>query len=239
MFKKYERALAFEIFILREYRIIDEIILNSKTILDIGWHFWFFSLYVLLIKSWFYNSDELINLDNPEEFVDISTLNDDFCVHFFEPVKEYFLNAKSLLSKFWSNIIFNNYWILNISGDYEIQKPKISSQSSIYNSFLNKDWIKELSKFIRLDEYIENNNIQQIDLLKMDIEWAEFDVLLELNDNLFSKIKVIFIEYHILDETFERKFDELMGKLSKIYNNIKVIQSKYNKDLGYILFKSF
>ena len=43
-------------------------------------------------------------------------------------------------------------------------------QSSKYSSFLNKNGEKIDVKFITLGEYLKNNDIDRIDVLKMDIE---------------------------------------------------------------------
>ena len=40
------------------------------------------------------------------------------------------------------------------------------------------------------------NNIEEIDLLKMDIEGAEYDALQSLNTDFFKKVKYMLIETH-------------------------------------------
>jgi len=49
---------------------------------------------------------------------------------------------------------------------------------------------------IRLDDYCNENNIEEIDLLKMDIEGAEYDALQSLNTDFFKKVKYMLIETH-------------------------------------------
>ena len=51
-------------------------------------------------------------------------------------------------------------------------------------------------KTITLDKYCEENNIKNIDILKIDTEGSEFDVLKGLNDDDFKIIKFIFFEHH-------------------------------------------
>ncbi len=54
---------------------------------------------------------------------------------------------------------------------------------------------------------------EQVDLLKMDIEGAEVDVLLDCADQL-KKVKYLFIEYHSWTKS-EQRLDSLLAVLSK------------------------
>jgi FkbM family methyltransferase len=47
----------------------------------------------------------------------------------------------------------------------------MSMQTSKYTSFLNQYWEEIQVKYITLKEYLQENNIEKIDILKMDIEW--------------------------------------------------------------------
>jgi FkbM family methyltransferase len=50
-----------------------------------------------------------------------------------------------------------------------------------------------------IEKIIEEYNINNISLLKMDIEGVEFDVLKQLNPLTFSKIKKMVVEFHYSD----------------------------------------
>lgn len=207
---KYEKALYYEIFKNKEYSILDEVIKNWWIIFDIWWHIWLFSLYSL-------------------------SLNPGLTIHYFEPVKEYFNKAKNILEDFEQNIIFNNYGILDKSWDFDMFiNEKISSQSSLYFSFLNKKSVKNTFSFIQLWDYLKLSNIESIDLLKMDIEWAEFDVLLNLDKKIFTKIKVLFLEYHILNTDFENKYNCFLNKIKILYQDVNIIKSIHSNKLWYI-----
>ena len=41
---------------------------------------------------------------------------------------------------------------------------------------------------------------QKIDFLKIDCEGSEYDILYNLDSNLYAKIKVISLEFHDLNE---------------------------------------
>lgn len=228
---KYNKALFYEIFVKREYQILDNIITNSNTIFDIWWHIWLFSLYILSVKFWFEVKlvwDEIII----ETFQNIWW---DFKIHYFEPVLEYFENAKILLKDFEKCVIYNNYWFSSDLWVRNMYFKNISSQTSLYESFLNK-WGKiiENCEFRQLNESIIECGINKIDLAKIDIEWEEFDVLLGLDEIYFKTINNIFLEYHILDNSFQDKFVQLLIKLKKNYKRVSTFESQYSSKIWYI-----
>lgn len=94
-----------------------------------------------------------------------------------------------------------------IPGDYELTLPEIDCQASFFESFLTKKNTCKLQvSCINLRDYFHKNAIERIDLLKMDIEGAEFEVLLDFTQEDFKKIKVLFLEYHLVKPDFEEKF---------------------------------
>jgi FkbM family methyltransferase len=60
-----------------------------------------------------------------------------------------------------------------------------------------------------LSEVIREHNIQQIDLLKIDVEKSEMDVLLGIEEQDWRKIKQVVVEVHDLDCRLERIIDLL------------------------------
>lgn len=69
---------------------------------------------------------------------------------------------------------------------------------------------------VRLKDLIENEN--KIDMLKIDIEGAEYDVLLDCRNSL-SNVENVFIEYHSFTETSQ--------KLSEILQILEVNNFRY------------
>lgn len=68
-----------------------------------------------------------------------------------------------------------------------------------------------------LSEVIREHNIQQIDLLKVDVEKSEMDVLLGIEDRDWAKIKQVVVEVHDLNGRLEKVIDLLkMHGLSEI-----------------------
>ncbi len=121
-----------------------------------------------------------------------------------------------------------NLGISEKSGIINLNKNLESSSSSINNLNTNSRYYKRKYFFlnifnlkkvttkidinvIRLDEFIKKNNIEKIDLLKIDTEGYEFKVLKSIGD----KIRNIYMIH------FEHHFDDMIIKnynLSDIHN---------------------
>ncbi len=216
-FNKYELALHYEIFKSWEYSFLFEKIKNSKIIFDIWSHIWFFSLYCLNINS---------NLQ----------------IHSFEASKINFIKSKKVLQNYKNNIVFNN-----VFADYKNWNKKIyineekSMQTSLYtNTFLNNSKKIQNIKSINLINYIKFKNLDyknSIDIIKIDIEWFEFDLLLNIDEKLFIYTKNLIFEYHISFTENKEKLYLILEKLKKYYKTIKTIKSKYNDKIGIVYCK--
>lgn len=77
---------------------------------------------------------------------------------------------------------------------------------------------------VRLKDFLEEES--HIDLLKMDIEGAEYDVILDCNEDL-GKVKHLFIEYHSWTNQ-PQKLDEILKVLRN--NNFRYyLENVHNK----------
>jgi len=116
----------------------------------------------------------------------------------------------SILEKEFSdinNIYLSNYAIsnkdgediLNIYDDHCDGKNDIAS-NSWDPKYVTADLIPEkqrLVKTIKFKNFIKENNIEKIDLLKVDCEGGEHDIFIEENLEYFrDKVSKIIIEYH-------------------------------------------
>lgn len=230
---KYEKALFYEIFIKKEYSILDNNIKEAKIIFDIWSHIWLFSLYCLNKKF-----DFDVNINNWEIIYNILPNNNNFIIHNFEPVSYLFNKSKIILDKFEDYIVFNQLGVSN--SDYQQKiflNKKISSQNSIYKSFFNSSDEFELCNFINIEKYLEYNNINNIDIMKIDIEWWEFDLLLNMNKNFYSKIKILFFEYHIINDSFNEKLDLILIELNRFFWEVKCYKWNY-LNVGYVFCKN-
>ena len=203
---KYEKVLKYEIFVKGEYSFAKEKIKKAKCIFDVWWHIWFFSQ-----RCRIFNSNAKI--------------------YYFEPVKEFYDKA---IVNLWNdkNIIFNNCWIASKSGSWILLfNSEKTMQSSKYFSFLNPKWIEISVSFITLNDYLYQNNIKKIDLLKMDIEWMEFEILKSRWDFERKKINNLIVEIHLLNKKMQSEWIQLFLKIKSIFWSVKVIDSWYRKEI--------
>ncbi len=212
MFSKYEQALHYEIFINEEYKIIKDKLQNAKIVFDIWSHIWFFSQWCL-------------------------EQNPNLIIHVFEASEENYERSKEILKNFWENIVFNNWFVDYKEWNKELYlNQEKSMQSSFYNNqFLCSSEIKEKVICIDLIWYIKENSIKSIDIVKIDIEWYEFELLLNIDESFFKVSKTLVFEYHILFPDFNSKFELLKNKLSKFYNKINIYPSKYSEKIGLLI----
>ena len=203
---KYEKALEYEIFVKEEYGFATEKIKNADYIFDIWWHIWYFSQRC-------------------------RSLNPTTEIHYFEPIGELYEQAKINL---WNdkNIIFNNYWISSKTENWTmLLNQEKTMQSSKYSSFLNPKWTEIGVNFISLKDYLEQKNINKIDVLKMDIEWMEFEVLNSRWEFERWKIGNLIAEIHLLNKEMQSKRNIIFPDIKKIFWYIETINSKYRNEI--------
>ncbi|MFA9213120.1 MAG: FkbM family methyltransferase [Candidatus Methylacidiphilales bacterium] len=121
-------------------------------------------------------------------------------IHAFEPDAEIFKLLKQNLQPYNFNDVFLHekaVWV----NDQDLSFVSQGGSSGKIGFSENASKVGA----IRLKDFLQN---QQIDFLKMDIEGAEYHVLLDCKDEL-KNIKTLFIEYHsFYDE--EQHLDEIL-----------------------------
>ena len=99
-------------------------------------------------------------------------------------------------------------------------------------SFLKE---KQTVKICNLSEFISNNAVSKIDILKIDTEGYEYKILKGLKDNDFKRVKFLYFEHHYdLMISKGYKFSDI-NKLLKEHNlnkNIKL--EEFRKSFEYI-----
>ena len=188
--------------------------LNVKVAIDVGAHKGEFLSY-------------LLKLNNIEK------------IHVFEPQKKIF---SELVNKFSNNrkIVLNNFAISNEIGNKIIKINKLTSTSTFSEISERSLWFKLKNIILfsqnsiddsyqvstqKLDNYIKEQNITKIDLLKIDTEGHEINVLNGLENTLRRQtIKYILIEIN----------------LTKMYKNYNVSEiENFLKEKNYNLINSF
>jgi FkbM family methyltransferase len=114
-------------------------------------------------------------------------------VHCFEPDKDNFRIINKRFTKF-SNIRSNNLAISDKSGSLKFYRSSISDGINSLIKFHESHNYEYKVNVIRLDTYLNKNNIKKIDFLKIDVEGNDFNVLKSIGLNSVSPT-IIMMEY--------------------------------------------
>lgn len=149
-------------------------------------------------------------------------------LHLFEPNK---LLITKLKQNFGQSKI-NEVAISDQNNRSTLFISNISSQSSLLkdNSFIGKDVGEQIVETIRLDDYIANENIEKINLLKIDVEGFELNVLLSLGEYLKSKkIELIKIEISFQKDNNFNTINSILNQSNYFldgFTNVKYLKNK-------------
>ena len=186
--------------------------LNLQTAIDVGAHKGEFLSYLLKLNS----------IKN---------------IHAFEPQKKIF---NELEQKFLSNdlIILNNFAISDESGFKNIKINELTSTSTFSEISANSIWAKLKNAIlfsknsivgnyevqtIKLDNYIKEKKINNIDLLKIDTEGHELNVLKGSEKSFDDKIiKYILIEVNLTKMYKNYKIEDVENFLQR--KNYKLVK---------------
>lgn len=143
------------------------------------------------------------------------TLNPEAKIYAFEPSRHTFskLNRNIELNQF--DIVSSQMAISNISSTsifYDIPNPNQTTASlspfktKLQKQYKGSNWEYEV-KTISLSDYIEQNNIEKIDLIKLDIELHEAEAIEGLGTFLDKFKPVILVE--VLNEKIASRLNDL------------------------------
>jgi len=177
---------------------------DSKVIVDIWWHVWFFSIYASikspLWKVYVFEPD-------PQNYEDL--------------VKNITLNKRE-------NIIAYNNAVWSVDEIINFYVSDHSWCNSRYQVSRSNKTIKVNS--ISFETWMDNNNISMIDFLKVDCEWWEYDILLNMSDIYINKIYKIAWELH---NVWNHKPMQIVDKLSNLWWIVY-----YDSDIFYAINKN-
>jgi hypothetical protein len=107
--------------------------------------------------------------------------------------------------------------------DYSVESAPI--KNDLFDFEKKYLGLKNNEIFMTLESWISKKAPSQSDfILQMDIEGAEYGVILESNSDTFKKFRILVIEFHGLDSLFDRLGFELIElAFTKILKNFEII----------------
>jgi len=114
------------------------------------------------------------------------------------------------------------YGINSFMVDFSVKKPLIENKLFHFDKkFLGN---KNDEKFIRLEDWVKNSMNDNSDLLlQMDIEGAEYEVIIDTPREVFKKFRIMVIEFHFLDMIFNKNaFKMVEAVFDKLSYDFKV-----------------
>lgn len=152
------------------------------------------------IKNGMYVFD--IGTNMGETLLNFARLNPSGKIYGFEPVPFLFENAKKNIDlNVFRNIYLNNLAISDQKGSLFFELPQNRNFGSINMSFESTPGSREV-KAITIDEFIELNQIDQVDFIKVDVEGFEYKVLRGAVKSIQKFKPLLFIE--LIDEYLKR-----------------------------------
>ena len=130
-------------------------------------------------------------------------------IYIFEPVKEFYKLIEKKFSKNPKIKVYN----CGFSDKNKYEEIQISGNSSSIYSDNNSQ--KEKIQLIRFVDFIRENEIEGIELLKINIEGEEYNLLDDiLNENIQGKIKNFQVQFHDFIPNAEKRMKNIQNRLS-------------------------
>ena len=77
----------------------------------------------------------------------------------------------------------------------------------------------ELSNLKSISDFVVEKKIEQIDLLKLNVEGAEYEILDNLiSTNFIDKVKILLVQFHLNQSIDYSKYKSLKKKILKTHN---------------------
>lgn len=204
-----------EIFKYREYKSCENVLQSAvNPVLDIGAHAGFFSIYAYC-------------------------LNKNVKIFAIEPEKNNleFLNLHKTENKI-ENIKIYKCAIGKESRDGELFVSDDSINHKV-NSKIDKTINSKLktqnTRIISLKDFLEENNIKKVSLLKLDIEGGEYDIFENIDKDVFKRIENIVMEYHKKTNRNEKSLEKILREHGF---SVQIFPSQFDKTMGFIFAKN-
>lgn len=152
-------------------------------------------------------------------------------IYAYEPDKRTFDLLKSNLNlNQAANILSVRLGVANKTGSRFFYSHPASGLSSLNQT--RPGMQKTRVQLTTLPRILKDQQIKQVDILKIDAEGAEFNILLPCTKSTFKKIKEIIVEYH--DSLTPHHHSELVTKLHQQGYKILIRPHHLEPDIGII-----
>lgn len=195
-----------EIFTLREYELLEPALKMARTVvLDIGAHKGFFALYVRAL-----NETVPVLCYEPEE------------VNYAALKKHLELNKiQGITTKNVAVAQSEGTLLLNVSEDSHNHSIVVAPGTTVQKKVNATTLEKIVNKF------------EKVDVLKMDVEGAEFQIFENTAPEVLQKIGTVFMEYHQYGPSMQAEV--LKTIFEKAGFLVRKFPSKYDKRMGFLL----
>ena len=145
-------------------------------------------------------------------------------VHSFEPVKETYTNLIGNCKGIKNNIKMNNCAVGKKKGEALISyDPKDSEKAKIEKQGSRSAKLQKVY-MTSIDEYIDEENIQRLDFIKIDVEGHELEVL----QGMINSLKRFSPELSIEITLPEKERSDILSLLKDLqYDSFRVIEKNY------------
>lgn len=150
-------------------------------------------------------------------------------IYAFEPNKDSLVNLKSITNDLNVEIIDKAVYIKDEDLKFYVDPTNTTIGSlSKHHLEIHANSLQEtIVPAISLKTFIKEKNIDKISLLKMDIEGAEYEIIENLEQEIFDKIDSFLIEYH---DNEDGRVEKLIHKLLKSGFDIDQIRDQNSLD---------
>lgn len=132
-----------------------------------------------------------------------------FC---FEPIKKFALQIEHQFSE------FNNVKVFSLAVSDKNGKNIIFYNNNSSSTLIKTNEILEID-CITLDKIMVDNSIDNIDLIKINIEGEEYSLLeYMIINNLIEKCVNIQVQFHVIVENYEMRYDYIRYMLEKTHH---------------------
>lgn len=133
-------------------------------------------------------------------------------IYVFEPVEEFSVRIKE---RFKNN---NNIYVYDFGLAGKTEELEVSVEGDSSSTFKKSKKNRKI-KLIKASDFIRENNIKTIDLMKVNIEGGEYDLLQHLIDSeLIKRIENIQVQFHDFVPDAESRMHDIQKNLAKTHS---------------------